>query len=278
MSDRRKKLAGKTAWITGSSRGIGRKIAEHFASLGADVSIHGTSPTSTQKFDGPESLEELASQIAENNDSNTLAVWGDLTDKQKVGSIVEKIEENLGDIDILVNCAGGDIGSRGVNNARAGKPTANDPVNISEEDLHSVLDRNLLTCIYCCQVVAPEMKEKRSGSIVNIGSIAGLKGIDGSAIYSTAKAGVHQYSRCLAESLRDHNVRVNVIAPGDTITPRFKASRPLDDSRLENKGTLTGYGTTTEVAEATAFLASEDSSHISGQILRVDGGSQLWPS
>ena len=141
-----------------------------------------------------------------------------------------------------------------------------------------ILDRNLLTCIYACREVVPEMIERKSGWVVNIGSIAGLTGLPEGAIYSTSKAAVHEYTRCLAVMLRPHGVYANAIAPGDTLTERFKASRPLEDSRLKNLGSLERYGLPIEVAKTVEFLVSEASSYITGQIIRVDGGKQTWPS
>ena len=103
-------------------------------------------------------------------------------------------------------------------------------------------------------------------------------GSQSEAIYCTAKAAVHEYSRCLAALLRPYNVYVNVIAPGGVVTPRFLASRPTDESRKVAEGTLDRYGWPIEVARAVAFLVTSDSSFISGQVLRVDGGQQLWPA
>ena len=273
-----KVLENKTAWVTGSSRGIGRVIAGHLAGLGAKVAVHGTSPNSTRTFNEAESLEAVAKAITSEHDVETLPVWGDLTDESTVHQIAEKIRQQFGRIDILVNCAGGDIGSKGATGENAGKPDSNDAVFISLKDVRTVLDRNLMTCILCCREVAPEMIDRKEGCIINIGSISGLGGHEGEAIYATAKAAVTEYTRCLAARLRRENVHANVVAPGPIITPRFEASRPIDESRKLKDGTLERYGWPIEIARAVEFFATQDSSFVTGQVLRVDGGIQLWPA
>lgn len=276
MSDSIYSLAGRNAFVTGSSRGIGRAIADHLASLGAHVVVHGTSFTSTRAFGEADSLYAVAEEIAEAHGVEVLPVAGDLTDPTEVARIVGEIHERLGQIDILVNCAGGDVGSQGTGAPMAGKPEANDAIHISLQDLRAVLDRNLMTCILVCRQVAPEMMARGEGWIVNIGSIAGMAGSPYGAIYATAKAGVHEYTRCLAALLRPHNVHVNAIAPGDTVTPRFCASRETEGELMVEGGTLVRYGQPIEIARAVAFLASEASSYITGQVLRVDGGKQIF--
>ena len=272
------RLAGKVAWVTGSSRGIGRAVAAHLAGLGADVAIHGTTPTSTQAFEEAESLDAVAQEIANETGANVLAVHGDLTDLDVVENHVASIRSHFGHIDILVNNAGGDIGTQGVTGENAGKPVANDAINVSLEDIRTVLDRNLMTCILPCREVAPEMVERKQGWIVNIGSIAGLSGHAREVVYGVSKAAVHEYTRCLAAQLRPDGVYVNAIAPGEIITARFVASRPTNEDRKVHDGALTRYGWPDEIARTVEFFVTINSSYITGQILRVDGGAQLFPA
>ena len=276
MHDNR--LAGKVAWVTGSSRGIGRVVADHLASLGARVAVHGTTPTSTRQLDEAESLDAVAAEIADAHGTEVLAVHGDLTSETVVDDLHAQISERFGHVDILINNAGGDIGARGVTAENAGKPIVNDALHIPMDDARSILDRNLMTCILVSRAVAPPMIERGRGWIVTVGSIAGLAGHRGAAIYSTAKAAVHEYTRCLAAQLRPHGVYANVVAPGEIITARFLASRPTRDERKVREGPLTRYGWPEEVAKAVEFLVTEDGSYITGQVLRIDGGAQIFPS
>jgi 3-oxoacyl-[acyl-carrier protein] reductase len=273
----KKTLQGKVAWVTGSSRGIGQATASHLASLGARVALHGISQSSPLKFDLAPSMDALAQGIAEEHGVEAMAVCGDLTDEATVKSLAQQVRDRFGQIDILVNCAGGDIGAQGVKGPNAGKPQGNDAIHISLEDIHTILARNLMTCILCCREVVPEMMARKSGWIVNVGSIAGLCGNQTEAIYSTAKAAVHEYTRCLAAMLRPHNVYANAVAPGPTVTPRFLASRPLEDDMNVKGGTLERYGWPIEVAKTIAFLVTGEP-FMTGQVLRVDGGRQLWPA
>ena len=272
------RLENKVAWVTGSSRGIGRVVAGHLASLGARVAVHGTTPTSTQQLGEAESLDAVATEIATAHGTDVVVVHGDLTDVDAVARNVAEIRDRFGRIDILINNAGGDIGSKGVAAENAGKPVVNDAVNISLTDVETILDRNLRTCILVCRAVVPEMMQRNEGWIVTIGSIAGLSGHPREVSYSVAKAAVHEYTRCLAAQLRPHGVYANIIAPGEIITPRFEASRPTRDERKVHTGALTRYGWPHEVAKAVEFFVTSDSSYVTGQVLRVDGGMQIWPA
>jgi 3-oxoacyl-[acyl-carrier protein] reductase len=271
-------LAGKVAWVTGSSRGIGREIARHLAACGATVVLHGSSPVPRKLPGAEQALTEIAGAIAAAHGVATLCVYGDLTEPSAVKALVAEIHGRFERIDILINNAGGDIGSKGVEAPLAGKPEQNNAVFIGEEDVRAVLDRNLLTCIYACREVAPQMIARRQGWIVNIGSIAGLAGGAESAIYATAKAAVHEYTRCLAAMLRPYGVYANAVAPGETLTERFKASRPIVEERMATSGSLERYGWPLEIAKAVEFLVSDASSYVTGQVIRVDGGRQTWPA
>ncbi len=269
-------LAGKVAWITGSSRGLGRDMADHLCSLGAAVAVHGTRPDSPATFDEGATMQQLADDIASAHDGQTQATWCDVTEPDEVQRVVEEIHEGLGAIDILVCCAGGDIGAGGTAVGKGGRPEGDDCLNISVDDMRSVLDRNLVGTILACRAVAPEMIDRKGGRIITIGSIAGCFGRSYGAIYSVAKAAVHSYTRCLAEQLRPHNIPVNCVAPGGTVTERFLRIHEIHDERLIEEGTLERYGRPHEVSGVVGFLCTAAADFVSGQVIRVDGATQTF--
>jgi len=270
-------LAGQTALITGSSRGLGRVMAEELCRLGANVAVHGSRENSPQTFGEGQSMQQVAADVATTGAGETLPVWGDLTDEQQVQRVVSEVRERFGQIEILVCCAGGDIGAAGTGVGKGGRPEQDDCLNIALDDLQSVMDRNLLTAILCCREIAPEMIERKSGRIITIGSIAGCSGRPTGSMYAVAKAAVHEYTRCLAEQLRPANVTVNCVAPGPTVTERFLRIHEIDQDRLIEEGTLERYGRPTEISGVVGFLCLPQAQFISGQVLRVDGGGQTWP-
>ena len=151
-------------------------MAEELCRLGARVAVHGTRPDSPSTFDEGSTMEQLAAEIASACEGETMPVACDVTDEEAVGRVVSEIRERWGRIDILVCCAGGDIGAGGTGVGRGGRPEEDDCLNITLDDMRSVLDRNLVGTILCCRAVAPEMIERKSGKIITIGSIAGCFG------------------------------------------------------------------------------------------------------
>ena len=266
-------LKGRVALVTGAGRGLGRAFAETLARMGASIAVHGMREDGPAEFGEGTTLTATAREIADAHGVKTARILGDLTQSDQVARVIAEAERGLGPIDILVHNAGGDIAAAG------GKPDPNDCVFIKEVDVRAVIDRNLLSTIFVCQQVAKGMMERRRGRIVTISSIGAFKGRDVAAIYATAKAGVVHYTRCLAEQLRPYEVTVNSIAPGGTRTGRFLGTgQGNDPKRMVTKGTLDRIATVDEVARTVAFFAGPEGDMVTGQILRVDGGGQLWPA
>lgn len=263
-------LEGKVALVTGAGRGLGRAFAERLAALGADIAVHGMREHGPAEFGGGQTLTDVAAAIAAEHGVRTVKILGDLTVPDDIARVIAMAEYELGAIDILVHNAGGDIAASG------GKPDPNDVVHIKAEDVRAVIDRNLMSTIFVCQAVAKGMMERRSGRIVTIGSVAAFKGRTNASIYATAKAGALHFTRCLADQLRPYDVTVNTIAPGDTRTERFVATRAVDPARMAEGGTLDRIATVDEVARVVEFFAGPMGAFVSGQVLRVDGGGQLW--
>lgn len=267
-------LRGRVAWVTASARGIGRAIAERLGRCGAAVAIHGRSEETAAEFKEAPSTTHVAEEL-EQLGCRAEPFFGDLSDPDTACAVAEEIQERLGPIDILVNNAGGDIG------ADRGKPDPNDAIGISPRDISAVMDRNLLTTVFCCQAVVSQMPERRAGRIVNIGSADAFTGSPGGGpLYATAKAAQTHYTRCLAGQLRELNITVNMIAPGGVPSRRFLATRQADPDLLRamDTPTLIRYGHVDEIARVVQFLVSPLADFVSGQIIRVDGGYQLSPA
>ncbi len=265
-------LEGQVALVTGAGRGLGRAFAERLAALGCNIAVHGMREHGPSEYGGTQTLTDVARAIAETHTVRTVKILADLTRINDIERTVRTATAELGLIDILVHNAGGDIAAQG------GKPDPNDVVHIKPEDVRAVIDRNLLSTIFVCQQVAQSMMERRQGRIVTIGSVAAFKGRTDGSIYATAKAGAMHFTRCLADQMRPFNVTVNAIAPGDTRTERFLATRAVDPGRLAEDGTLERIATVDEVARVVEFFAGPLGAFVSGQVIRIDGGGQAWPA
>ena len=265
-------LRGQVALVTGAGRGLGRAFAETLARLGASVAVHGMRELGPSEFGEGTTLTATAQEIAKQYGVKTRRVLGDLTRMDEVERVVAESSAALGPIDILIHNAGGDIAAAG------GKPNPNDCIGIKEADVRAVLDRNLLSTIFLCQRVAPGMMARKRGRIVTLSSVAAFKGRDQAAIYATSKAAVVHYTRCLAEQMRPYDVTVNSIAPGDTRTGRFVGTRAVDEKRMVTAGTLDRIARVDEVARVVEFFTGPMGAFVTGQVMRIDGGGQLWPA
>jgi 3-oxoacyl-[acyl-carrier protein] reductase len=233
-------LEGRTALVTGGSRGIGRAIAVELARAGAEVVVGYRS--------GAGEAEEVAAEIGGR------AVSADVSSADDALRLVAE----AGDVDILVNNAG--LTRDGL------------LARMSDEDWHAVIQTNLSSVFYTCRAVTRPMMKKRSGAIVNISSIVGLHGNFGQTNYGAAKAGIIGFTKSLARELGSRGVRANVVAPGYVKT-RLTEVIPEEGKALMLASTPLGrLGDPEDVAGAVRFLCSDEASFITGEVLLVDGG------
>jgi 3-oxoacyl-[acyl-carrier protein] reductase len=256
-------LAGKVALVTGSSRGLGRHYALHLARAGADVIIHDVDTRAAAEFGEALSGEAVAEE-ARAAGGRSAFFTADLTDPVQVESFVGRALSAFGRIDILINNAGGDIG------AHTPRPDPNDALDIHVDDIRSVLERNLLTAMYMCKYVGLHMRARRSGKIINVGSVAGHIPVSAGIIYAAAKMGVSHYTHCLAEEMRPYDVNVNCIAPAPTVTGRFLATRTV--SEQSDRSRLQKVAQPEDMAQIVLFLAGAQSDFLTGETIVCWGG------
>lgn len=265
-----KDLSGKIAFVSGSGRGLGNVMARKLAARGADVVVHDLSWDATAKYGEAENLGEVVKQI-EGMGVRSFAVTGNIGDRDAVAAMRSEIEGKFGAVEILVNCAGGDIGASG------NKPEPNNILGITYEDLTTLTNNNLIGTALVTQAFVPQMVERQHGIVVNIASVAAHVGVSHGGIYATLKAAVVHYTRCLAAEVQKDGVRVNCVSPGPSKTARFQATRVTDPDKMNsNKVSMDRYAEPEEIADAVAFLCGPEAKFMHGQVLRVDGGLGLY--
>jgi 3-oxoacyl-[acyl-carrier protein] reductase len=233
-------LEGKLALVTGASRGIGRAIATQLAAAGADVVVGYRS--------GKDDAEQLAAEIGGR------AIQADVASAEDAKRLVDE----AGDIDVLVNNAG--LTRDGL------------LARMSDDDWRTVIDTNLSSVFYTCRAVTRPMMKKRGGSIVNISSVVGVHGNWGQTNYAASKAGIIGFTKSLARELGSRNIRANVVAPGYVKTQLTDVLPEEATAAMIQATPLARVAEPHEIAGAVRFLASDEASFITGEVLLVDGG------
>jgi 3-oxoacyl-[acyl-carrier protein] reductase len=245
-------LKDKNCLVTGGSRGIGKSIALTLAGHGANVAI-----TYSRSADA---AAQVVSEI-EAKGGKAKAYQADAIDFGKAEEVIKSVVDEWGSLDVLVN--------------NAGITKDNLILRMTEEQWDDVISTNLKSVFNYSKAVAKPMMRNRSGSIINISSVVGISGNAGQSNYAASKSGIIGFTKSYAKELASRNIRANVIAPGYIKT---EMTESLSDQVLEgiNRETPMGRaGESEEVAEAVAFLASDLSSYITGEVIRVDGGMAM---
>lgn len=242
-------LTGKSALVTGGSRGIGRAIALRLATQGADVafSYKGNAAAAGETV---AALEALGRQA--------LAVQADVSDMAAAETVVKATIAAFGKVDILVNNAG---------------ITRDDLImRMSEDAWREVLETNLFGAFWMIKAVTRPMLKARAGRIINMTSVSGQAGQTGQANYSAAKAGLIGLTKATARELASRGITCNAVAPGFVLTELTQGLPDALKDEITSRTPLGRFGTTQEIADAVAFLASDEAAYITGQVLAVDGG------
>lgn len=242
-------LKGKTAVITGGTRGIGKAIARKFAENGADVALVAT----TDNDKARETIEEL-----KNLGVNARLYTCNIRDAEEVGAVKEEIMTDFSKVDILVN--------------NAGVTRDNLLPSLSVMDIDDVIDINLKGTMFMTRAFIRDFVRSRSGNVINISSVVGLMGNKGQTNYAASKAGVVGLTKSVAKEYGRKNIRCNAIAPGFIETDMTGSLSETQRGEIAGNVPLTRLGKPEDVANAALFLASDLSGYITGEIIKVDGG------
>ncbi|WP_125154179.1 3-oxoacyl-[acyl-carrier-protein] reductase [Clostridium rectalis] len=242
-------LKGKTALVTGGSRGIGKSIAIKLAEMGANIVLNYRSNVSAVE----EVIDEIKSFGVE-----AVAIQGDVSNFKESENLVRETFEKFNSLDILVNNAG--ITADGL------------LIRMKEVDFDKVIQVNLKGAFNCIRHVAPIMVKQRKGKIINISSVVGITGNAGQANYAAAKAGIIGLTKSAAKELASRNINVNAVAPGFIETDMTKVLSDKVRQLALNNIPLKKFGKGKDIAEVVGFLASDSSEYITGQVINVDGG------
>ena len=245
----------KVAWVTGSSTGIGRAVATELARQDYRVVVH---------YNASEDEARGVVESIESSGGEASLVSGDVSDAAEVKRMVGEIEDRYGRVDVLVNNAGSLIERRSL-------------AEMTEDLWDRVMDVNLKSVYLCSQAVLPMMKERGSGRIVNVTSVAARNGGGpGSVAYATAKAGVSNLTHAMAKELVSDNILVNGVAPGIITTPFHERFTPPDVREQMTSGIPIGReGTPEETARVVAFLVSPSADYLVGEIIEANGGQLM---
>jgi 3-oxoacyl-[acyl-carrier protein] reductase len=243
------RLKDKIALVTGASRGLGKAIAIHLAEEGAFVVVNYAKSA--------EKAEEVVAAI-QSSGGKALAMHADVSCVEEVEKMVDTIYEKCGKIDILVNNAG-------INRDEL-------LMSMEKEDWEAVINTNLGGLFNCTKAVAKYMMLQKSGRIINMSSIAGERGGRGQSNYAASKGGVNAFTRSVAMELARKNITVNAVAPGVIETEMSSTVIRRAKDHILDSIALKRLGRPEEIAKTVAFLASDDSSYITGEVIRVDGG------
>ena len=245
----------RAALVTGSSRGIGRAVAQELARAGYDVCVNCSSEQ------GLPAARELADALAADCGVRTLAVAANVADAQEAATLVDAACQEFGRVDVLVNNAG--ITRDGL------------IARMKEGDFDAVVGVNLKGTFNCCKAVAQRMMKQRFGRIVNMSSVVGVAGNAGQANYAASKAGVIGLTKSLARELASRNVTANAVAPGFITTDMTAALSDKQREAMTERIAARRLGAPEDVAALVRFLASDEAGYITGQVICVDGGMSL---